>query len=382
MIGAMKNRCLIALLAAITLLMTAQNRERFVRTYAHTDTPQAAVDNIRRDMAQRGARRQLLPPGRQLLDGNQRIWTNGISLFATIYDNDQREVIVDSWTTVSSGKWDDPIGRMRVKSGRVLSEARPQSAYTVERLGAYVMLVERNRQGKPLSAYYRLEQKEVDNSSWAMLLQFLLAGNYATPDGKNVVFGPKMPFYSGSRYDTDPGMLEGFCINSNPVSVDILYGEGRVSHGNPNHPSYGKQMPGAGGAGAIMPAMQWNLRMTAQGMHVRVVEDQKYVDHNPRIDDNTTLQLLQSPYEGLDGKWAFASVIPLTHQLLRIFPPQVLTLVRAEIYARHGDTFADSNTQAYFDAQPWYKRSNKPVVLTDIERFNYALIKHVEQQMQ
>ena len=72
-------------------------------------------------------------------------------------------------------------------------------------------------------------------------------------------------------------------------------------------------------------------------------------------------------------------MIPLTHQMLRLFPKEVLTLMRGEIYARHGDTFSDPKTQAYFDAQPWYKKSGRPVALTDLERFNYALIKQVEQ---
>jgi len=89
---------------------------------------------------------------------------------------------------------------------------------------------------------------------------------------------------------------------------------------------------------------------------------------------------VQTPFEGLDGKWAIASVVPLNETLLRLFPKEVLTLMRGEIYARYGDTFKDSATQRYFDAQPWYKRKsgNAPIRLTDVERFNYKLIKYVE----
>ena len=97
--------------------------------------------------------------------------------------------------------------------------------------------------------------------------------------------------------------------------------------------------------------------------------------------DTVMLTKVQTPYTGLDGKWAFASVIPLTHKMLELFPKQVLTLMRAEIYARHGDTFKDPATQSYFDSQPWYKPSGKPVRLTDLERFNYQLIKQVEFTM-
>ena len=61
-------------------------------------------------------------------------------------------------------------------------------------------------------------------------------------------------------------------------------------------------------------------------------------------------------------------------------PKEVLKLMRGEIYARYGDTFADPDTQAYFDAQPWYqKRPGEKITLTDIERYNYALIKQAEQ---
>ena len=55
--------------------------------------------------------------------------------------------------------------------------------------------------------------------------------------------------------------------------------------------------------------------------------------------------------------------------------------MRGEIYARHGDTFKNPDTQRYFDAQPWYKKSKQPIKLTDVERFNYQLIKHVETTM-
>jgi len=70
----------------------------------------------------------------------------------------------------------------------------------------------------------------------------------------------------------------------------------------------------------------------------------------------------------------------LTEALLELFPKEVLTLMRGEIYARHGDTFKNASTQRYFDAQPWYKpNKGKAIRLTDLERFNYQLIKAVEQ---
>ena len=53
----------------------------------------------------------------------------------------------------------------------------------------------------------------------------------------------------------------------------------------------------------------------------------------------------------------------------------------AEIYARHGNIFEDSNLQKYFDAQPWYKKSNEPTEPTDIEQFNADLINEVIMSM-
>lgn len=61
-------------------------------------------------------------------------------------------------------------------------------------------------------------------------------------------------------------------------------------------------------------------------------------------------------------------------------PKEALVLMRGEIYARHGDTFRNPETQKYFNAQPWYKKSGKAVVLTDIERLNVALIKAEESR--
>ena len=127
-----------------------------------------------------------------------------------------------------------------------------------------------------------------------------------------------------------------------------------------------------------MDPMEWQVTPTVDGLRVHVVRDEPFVDHLPRVEDNSVVTFVQSPYEGIPGKWAFASVIPLTHQILKLFPKEVLTLMRGEIYARHGDTFSNPDTQRYFNAQPWYKKSGKRVALTDIERFNYALIKQVE----
>ena len=127
-----------------------------------------------------------------------------------------------------------------------------------------------------------------------------------------------------------------------------------------------------------MGPMVWQVKFTQAGLDAVVTEDQRFVDHRPRLaQGNNVLTKVQCPWQGVDGKWAFASVIPLTHELLKLFPKDVLELMRAEIYARHGDTFKSAANQQYFDQQSWYKKKGKAVVLTDIERFNVALIKYI-----
>ena len=127
-----------------------------------------------------------------------------------------------------------------------------------------------------------------------------------------------------------------------------------------------------------MGPMAWQVKPTGDGLEACVAHDEPFVDHRPRLEEGTNvLTKVQCPWQGVDGKWAFSSVIPLTHELLRLFPKDVLELMRAEIYARHGDTFKSAANQQYFDQQSWYKKKGKAVVLTDIERFNVALIKYI-----
>ena len=116
------------------------------------------------------------------------------------------------------------------------------------------------------------------------------------------------------------------------------------------------------------------------GLNVTTIHDQKFVDHNPRFGENVTLSIVETPYAEIPGKYGVASAMPLTHSILRLLPKDVLKMMRCEIYARHGDTFTEAEVQDYFNAQPWYKKSVKVVVLTDIERFNVAFIKQIEKE--
>lgn len=326
---------------------------------------------------------KVLSTAKYLLKDDSQLWTNGVGIYETFYDNDDRQVYFSPIMQSDIPEDVIAIKPLKVKGRNIVLSDRPNVRVSVEQIAGHILLVGRNAQNHPVMVLLNITNDQRNDGTWTSLAQYLVMGNYTLPDGHNAVFGPKCPFYTGSEYDTDPGILNGYYINRDFKSMDILYGSRRVSRGDPSSPNWGK-MPGGGGAAAIMGPMEWNIRFTVEGLQAIVVRDERFVEHMPAIGnegDTVMLTKVQTPYQGLEGKWAFASVIPLTNKMLELFPKQVLTLMRAEIYARHGDTFRDPTTQHYFDGQPWYKRSGKPVRLTDLERFNYLLIKQVESTM-
>ena len=60
-----------------------------------------------------------------------------------------------------------------------------------------------------------------------------------------------------------------------------------------------------------------------------------------------------------------------------------LYYLRNEFYARHGYIFVSERLNKYFSAQPWYSGKSKNVdnKITDIEKYNIALIKNLEKEM-
>lgn len=248
---------------------------------------------------------------------------------------------------------------------------------SVEKLGNDTVLVYRNAIDDPVEVYYYTDRlhSEVELSIY---VQYILAGNYMLTNGKNSIFGVWQDFYTGSEYNTDPGVYR--IVKMGNDKIDIAHSFERVSHGDPNSPYYG--MPGGGGAGAICPFLIWELKITSDGLLARETYGDKFVVHHPRLADGSNmLTKVQCPWKGIDGKWAFTSVMPLTHKLLRLFPKDALELMYVEILARHGNTFKDAKYQKYFDAQPWYKKNSTPTELTDIEQFNADLINEVIMSM-
>ena len=342
---------------------------------------------IAADMASRNEPARVLPIEQfLLLDETTTLWTDGINLYRASYIKEDRQVYFEYRPIgiIDIADIDESIflKSMKVNGKKVTTKDKPALNVNIEQLGNHIMLVGRDAQGRPMMALYSVTKDQLGDNTWTSMLQCILMGNY-TIQGKqgNAVFGPKMPFYSGEKYDTDPCFLSAYYSQPKSESIDILYGGGRVSKGDPSSPKWGK-MPGGGGAGAIMGPMEWNIRPTVEGLLIKVLHDEPFVSHEPAIGvEGETVMLAkeQCPWEGIAGKWAFASVMPLTKPLLELFPKQVLTLMRGEIYARYGDTFKAAATQSYFDAQPWYKRgTGQGIHLTDIERFNYQLIKQVE----
>lgn len=378
----MKRKLFIATFFAISLAtcMKAQNDLRF--NWCDLSQIEARLEEgIKSQMEHKNDKLQKLNAKAILTSDTEQLWTDGRFIFSTFYDWESK--VIEAGFNRLMEPTSDMIEphEMKINGNKIKVSGNPTLFVTVEKLGEYTMLVYRNPQGAPVRAYYSITNDEANNGQWTLFLHYMLAGNYMINDEENSVFGIRQDFYTGKEYNTDPGIYR-FFLHPQDNIIYIEYGAGRISHGDPSSPNYDK-MPGGGGAGALMGPMIWALKLTKQGLEVEVTLDERFVDHSPRLDTGSlnVLTKVQCPWQGVDGKWAFASMMPLTHELLKLFPKDVLELMRAEIYARHGDTFRSAANQQYFDQQPWYKKSNKPVVLTSIEQFNIALIKQVMATM-
>lgn len=347
--------------------------------YTYRESKEKLMSQINACMDARKAPTKVLPIGPNLVDSRQW-WTDGLFNFETEYNDEYNSINPTRGNFLNETDFQhfDFISGMLVKKGKVSVEDDPQARVNVEQIGGLVMLVERDKQNKPVRAFYQLPSDGQRNEDWVFFINYMFMGHYTTPDNLDVVFGPWMPCYSCHEYNVDPGIF-GFNYDFDNRILHIIYGNSRVSHGDPSKFSK-ERMPGEGGAGAIMGPMQWDIIPTVSGLDVTIVHDEPFVDHFPRIGkegDKVSLTHVESPFEGIPGRWAVASVIPLTHSLLQLFSLEELKLMRGEIFARYGDTFKDPATQRHFDAQPWYHRKGGRITVTAVERFNYDLITNV-----
>lgn len=370
------------LLAMITLINSGF--AQVVHPFRAEKVYNTLKEGIATDLEHRNDMVCLLNTKDTLMTGKVLYWCDGRYVFTTRYDLDDKKIFSGyNYHHTKDVVPTKEILSLNIVGDKVVEEYGDKLTVTVEQIGQYTMLVYRDAQNHPVKAFYSIEEMECKTNSWQdyIFIHYILAGNYCLENDKHSVFGPKMDFYEGSKYDHDPGIFQiEFVPETNLINV--CYGKGRVSHGNPKSPKHGK-VSGGGGAGAKMGPMKWQVQLTSQGLLVKILKDQPFVDHSPRLDnkDNNVLTKVQCPWEGIDGKWAFTSVMPLTHKLLRLFPKDALELMYVEILARHGNTFKDAKYQKYFDAQPWYKKNSTPTELTDIEQFNADLINEVIMSM-
>ena len=89
-----------------------------------------------------------------------------------------------------------------------------------------------------------------------------------------------------------------------------------------------------------------------------------------KIDDNLT------------GQYPYTSMKLLLPQSLILFSKAQLRIMRNEIYARHGYTFASADLKAHFAKMSWYKplNDNSKVQLSQLEQLNVDLIKACENR--
>ncbi len=308
-------------------------------------------------------------------------WTDGLNVYSLLV-SDENSKLLTLHMFGKPFKTDCPIGDGLLQKGSVLTvKGRPGITVSYEEIGMFKMLVFRDKAGRVKDILTQTDAQEAQGyTAHLMDLHDIYDGLYDVGNQRFCVFGLKADHYVLNHYEEDPGLYAIYNISKTEIKDYLAYGEGRVSHGDPSSPNFDK-MPGGGGAGAIMGPMIWQVEPTDNGVHVEVINDEQFVDHSPRLpEDNMVLTKVATPYKDVPGRWAFASLRPLTRGLLMRFPAKALTLMRGEIYARHGDTFKNPDTQKYFDAQPWYKKSNRPVVLSAIEKLNVQLIKAVEEK--
>lgn len=253
---------------------------------------------------------------------------------------------------------------------------------SLHKMGNTYLMMERE-DGK---LYNILIQVTVEQPVWDFIdLHDMLDGIYQSSDKKQYLFGLPEMFEGVDEETRDPGLFDTINEQRDEVadySFLIQYGMGRMSHGGAFANTEGIEQPGVGGAGALMGPMEWGFNLTDEGLEGKVIHEEPTVDHMPSITEEFTLKKIQSPYKGVDGIWAFASVRPLNRQMLTHFPKEILRLMRNEIFARHGERFtSDQAIQDYFDRQPWYKASSRPTPLTALEKLNVSLIKSIEDHI-
>lgn len=284
-------------------------------------------------------------------------WWDGETVYSLGYeDNDKTRVLV-------------PLREENVKSYAFTSRKTKRGTtlivkgkvgwrVSMESLGPWTLLLFHDAKGNLVDCFIKTHPNDFRDcvNLQTISMHDLYDGVYETATGEKAVFGPVLKHYKDLKYEIDPGLF--YCEveeQSRKATGIIRFGEGRVSHGDPSSPKYGN-MPGGGGAGAIMGPMEWAIHPIEGGLHVKIVQDQPFVDHKPDFPtDEFDLKKVQGPYADLPGLYAVASVRPLPKGLLHRLAKKDLRQMQKDIQAQHAN-------------------GSK---LTDIERINSSLIKAV-----
>ncbi len=97
---------------------------------------------------------------------------------------------------------------------------------------------------------------------------------------------------------------------------------------------------GYGGHGALLGPIVWSITPTADGKQIKVNLDEPYnkdqdFRYSPFDEEQFTLSWVRSLYPGMKGRWAVASVRPLTRRMLSNLNKAALRQILADIASRH-----------------------------------------------
>lgn len=412
------KRCIVYALLSATLLLGTWNNLRaqyFHPVMLDEETAKEHLENMKAKLVTKNARDLLR-------ESEIYVWTDGQKYYAGYPDENKYQLFY----CTEPARYSEPPTIELVANGT--SFRYPEEKGTTVRYqtaGRWKMLVFYDAANKPTRLFYAL--KDDDNfhfSNPSLDYQTVLNGVYSLKECNSViseeyrdkacftkmVFGDNWYIQKADNFNdnykgNDPGP---YVIREDQVPNHLFMGfhrhksvpipklprlETRVINGETCYFADGERIsreqfreyedmraPGHGGHAAEGEPAEWDVELTVEGISVQA-RPTRYILYTPDFGTAFTLTKDCCAY-GYDipGRWAYASVRPLTQFMLSLMPREALVLMRGEIYARHGDTFKNPDTQKYFDAQPWYKKSGKPVVLTDIERLNVALIKAEESR--
>ena len=377
------------------------------------ETAKEHIDNMKAKMTTQNARDLLR-------ESDINIWTDGQRFYVGYPDGNKYQLFY----SLEPGQYSDTPSFELIANGMSFRYPEEKGATArYQTAGRWNMLVFYDASGKPTRLLYAMKDDDKFRLSNPTLdYQTVINGVYSLKECNakisdeyrekklftKMVFGqnwyiPKADDYFDDYRGNDPGpyvlaeepnhLLMGFGRHKHVPLPPVPKLETRIIDGEKQYFADGERIsieqykryehihaPGYGGNAAEGEPARWDVTFTIDGLSVHATPTQ-YILYEPDFGTEFTLTKDCSAY-GFDipGRWAYASVRPLTRYMLSLQSKEALVLMRGEIYARHGDTFKNPDTQKYFDAQPWYKKSGKPVVLTDIERLNVALIKAEESK--